>query len=237
MHLKLKAHVGKFYWGQFMKLFPLSPTPESLELLRRPSSRSLSWSLTDSSSTVLQATYGDYVHSSSVQMLVDDSDFMDLGVTGSLGLVKPAYAEPRWVPVSHLRVTAEEPYVPPVHGPMLKKGWWYVSRHQHRIMRIVARRGDVLCVSPGKHARQLYRGRVFRDEAGHETATLVRCNAGNPACRGKRCCSFDIDTIAAVPFYDEPLPQPQDRSHEQRMKERDPLDWESWWTLGKVPGT
>jgi hypothetical protein len=88
LHLKLKANMGPFYWGPYLRAFPESPVPESLDLARPSTLRGLSHSWTENSSVGFNVNYGDYVHSSPIQMMVDDSDFMDLGMTGSLGLVK-----------------------------------------------------------------------------------------------------------------------------------------------------
>ncbi len=88
LHLKMKAQMGNFFCGQYLKQFPDSPIPDSLELTRSHSSRSLNPTSTDDSAVLLNVNYGDYVHSNPIHMMVDDSDFMDLGITGSLGLVK-----------------------------------------------------------------------------------------------------------------------------------------------------
>lgn len=88
LHLKLKANMGPFYWGPYLRAFPESPVPESLDLTWTSSLRGMSRSWTENSSGAFNVNYGDNVHSSPIQMMVDDSDFMDLGMTGSLGLVK-----------------------------------------------------------------------------------------------------------------------------------------------------
>jgi hypothetical protein len=86
LHLKMKANMGAFYSGHFLKMFPNSPLTESADLSRTASFQSLNSSWTDNS--LLNVNYGDHVHSAPIQMIVDDSDFMDFGITGSLGLVK-----------------------------------------------------------------------------------------------------------------------------------------------------
>lgn len=88
LHLKVKAHMGNYYFGHYIKQFPNAPIPESLDLTRTPSFEGPNRAWTDDSSALPGVNYGDFVHSSSIQMMVDDSDFMDLGITGSLGLVK-----------------------------------------------------------------------------------------------------------------------------------------------------
>jgi hypothetical protein len=88
LHLKVKAHMGSYYFGHYLKEFPDSPVPESLDLSRTSSFECPSRTWTDDSHSQNGVNYGDLVHSSPIQMMVDDSDFMDLGITGSLGLVK-----------------------------------------------------------------------------------------------------------------------------------------------------
>jgi hypothetical protein len=88
LHLKVKAHMGSYYFGHYLRQFPDSPVPESLDLSRTASFEGPARTWTEDSLSLPGVNYGDFVHSSPIQMMVDDSDFMDLGITGSLGLVK-----------------------------------------------------------------------------------------------------------------------------------------------------
>jgi len=85
LHLKMKAHMGKFFWLKYLEKFPQSPIPKSIALSRSVSIESISRSRTNSNSLV---NYGNSIHSEAIKMMINDSDFLDLGMTGSLGLVK-----------------------------------------------------------------------------------------------------------------------------------------------------
>ena len=89
LHLKVKSSAAKYFWCHYLKQFPQSPVPESVDLVRSSSSFSgISRAWTDSSISLPDINYGDHVYASPVQMMLGDSDFLDLGLTGSLGLIK-----------------------------------------------------------------------------------------------------------------------------------------------------
>mmetsp|Transcript_4243 Transcript_4243/g.6553 ORF Transcript_4243/g.6553 Transcript_4243/m.6553 type:complete len:578 (-) Transcript_4243:182-1915(-) len=113
LHLKVKANMGKFFWLQYVKAFPLSPVPEFVaysttnkgpERITRSWNDAPDYQQNINNDTLIPTTihFGNPVHSEPITMMVDDINhpndhnspsnhtnaFLDLGVTGSLGLVK-----------------------------------------------------------------------------------------------------------------------------------------------------
>jgi hypothetical protein len=93
LHLTMKANLAGFYQQRFLPLFPNSPTPPGLSSKSGQSASDelpdLSSASSDTSSSASGGSieFGAIPPSSPIRLLANDSVFMDLAITGSLGLV------------------------------------------------------------------------------------------------------------------------------------------------------
>ena len=92
LQLRMRCHMVDFYRKEFLTMFPDSTLPVGMS--RQSIAPQLIRSLSGSSSweerhgSVFELDYGMEVESSPIRMLVDRSAFMDLALTGSLGLTE-----------------------------------------------------------------------------------------------------------------------------------------------------
>ena len=94
LQLKMKLNLAEYYQTQYLAMFPTSPSPSGFTSRCTPSKRDTAPNLSRISSDNSSHTsatpaidYGSGVTSSPVRLVADSSFFMDLSVTGSLGLV------------------------------------------------------------------------------------------------------------------------------------------------------
>jgi hypothetical protein len=90
LHLKMKAHLGQFYVEEYLPMFPdAAPSPPGLAAIARnlDDMPSLASDDSDSSSSSCVIDYGSIPPASSITSSITDLIFMDLAITGSLGLV------------------------------------------------------------------------------------------------------------------------------------------------------
>jgi hypothetical protein len=90
LHLTMKANLVGFYRQRFLPLFPNSPTPPGLSKSGQSASNELpdlESVSSDTSSASGSIEFGAMPPSSPIRLLSSDSVFMDLAITGSLGLV------------------------------------------------------------------------------------------------------------------------------------------------------
>jgi len=85
LYLKLRANLVNFYENHYLTLFPNSPRPSGVDIHGNLSSPIFSRIRARDSPTAID--YFDGVQSSPVLLDVDGSSFLDLAVSGSLGLV------------------------------------------------------------------------------------------------------------------------------------------------------
>jgi hypothetical protein len=91
LHLTMKANLVGFYQQRFLPLFPTSPTPPGLSKSAGQSASDDLPGLAPDSSNTSSASgsieFGAIPPSSPIRLLASNSVFMDLAITGSLGLV------------------------------------------------------------------------------------------------------------------------------------------------------
>jgi hypothetical protein len=88
LYLKMKADVGQYFTATANGTFLNTHLSRFNFLNRIPSISTIERSFTDSSLSGYCVNYGVNIHSSPIYFKVDDSCFMDLAISGSLGLVK-----------------------------------------------------------------------------------------------------------------------------------------------------
>ncbi len=98
LQLKMKLNLAEYYQTQYLALFPTSPSPSGFTRRCAPNKRDTAPNLSrissdnsSHSSATPAIDYGSGVSSSPVRLMADSSYFMDLAVTGSLGLVARAH--------------------------------------------------------------------------------------------------------------------------------------------------
>jgi len=94
LQLKMKLHLTKYYQNHYLAMFPESPMPAGLIGKSFPDKQNsppeLSPSSSDSSSresATRDVAFGSGIASSSIRLSANDSSFLDLAITGSLGLI------------------------------------------------------------------------------------------------------------------------------------------------------
>ena len=95
LQLKMKLNLADYYQNEYLAMFPNSPTPAGMASnISTPSKRETAPQLTPISSDASSRSsatpgvaFGSGVSSSPIRLLADDSSFLDLAITGSLGLV------------------------------------------------------------------------------------------------------------------------------------------------------
>lgn len=99
LFLKMKLHLAEYCQNEYLTIFPTSPTPagfvrraSSSSNMKQESAPNLSLSSSSNSSSsrgsaTREVDFGSGVTAFPIRLLVDNSSFLDLAVTGSLGLI------------------------------------------------------------------------------------------------------------------------------------------------------
>jgi hypothetical protein len=91
LHLKMKAHLGYYYTQRYLPLFPDAPAPVGISPSnikeRAPNLVADDSSSSSSSANSQSIDYGAIPPATQVKSSISDLPFMDLAITGSLGLV------------------------------------------------------------------------------------------------------------------------------------------------------
>jgi hypothetical protein len=114
LHLTMKAHLIDFYQNRYLPMFPNAPTPPGLSKPQNENSAQAAPTLVGSETSDTCSSSGtiDFgvVPSTDVNFLANDSVFMDLAITGSLGLI-PRHQRSRPTPPAKNNQKSADHYV------------------------------------------------------------------------------------------------------------------------------
>lgn len=165
LQLKMKLNLAEYYQNEYLSMFPSSPTPPGFINRKIPNKKdaapslSRSTSSSDSSSrdsATKEVAFGSGISSSTIRLLANDSSFLDLAITGSLGLIdrggassRPKSSPSRQKSPSHYIVLIHRRSGVPLAVCALK------SHHGPPVVRIYATKSRVVGQRPAASTEQL----------------------------------------------------------------------------------